>query len=160
MIGYSGIFVLKLGKINFEICDFWDITQGIIVVYYRHFVTPCRFHLQGSSSLSSQTYIVTPTPFTGCFYNCSSILPIWWRHNTSYGWSFTPSPGQLISPVGQSLPHISGLDRVGYPPNSTTYTVTLTPFNECFDYGLRCLRQGYQSDGCTGKIIVSYFGVG
>ena len=28
MIGYSGIFVLKLGKINFEICDFLEYHAG------------------------------------------------------------------------------------------------------------------------------------
>jgi len=67
---------------------------------------------------------------------------------------------QLISQVGQSSPHISGLDTAGYSPNCTTYKVTLTPFNECFDYSRRCLRQGYQPDGGTGKVIVSYLEIG
>jgi hypothetical protein len=31
--------------------------------------------------------------------------------------------------------------------------VTPTPLNEFFDYGLGCLRQGYQPDGGTGLTL-------
>jgi hypothetical protein len=45
------------------------------------------------------------------------------------------------------------LDTAGYLPHSTTSTVTPTPFHVCFDCRLGCLRQGYQSHGCTGLTI-------
>jgi hypothetical protein len=138
---------------------FWDISQGITVVHYRRFGPTYLSHLQWSNSLSSHHLHRHPYFLYRVFRQRSGLpssnLPIWWRHNTSFGWPFTLW-GQLISQVGQSSPHISGLDRAGYPPNSTTYTANLTPFNDCFDYGRRCFRKGYQSDGGTGKVIVSY----
>jgi len=74
------------------------------------------------------TYNVTPTPFTGCIDNGSSSLPVWWRHRTSYGWPFTLSSGKLISQVGHSSPHISGLDKLAtfLTPLPTTSPVRLS----------------------------------
>ena len=62
--------------------------------------------------------------------------------------------GQLISlSVMEWVNHrlSSETNTAGFPSISTIYTVTSTPFDECFDYGRGVPFQGYQSDGGKGN---------